>query len=168
MDEDGILARVVHAVQEARSAFQDLCSGDHKVIHAQDSPDLLDFDVDLHALGSICELLNGIDPGDHQFPLINSILAAPVNVSTSGNQMPMANAMIADMRNLKLHLVDVRRVTITTSSSVAVASVQRLTLGEAMSIRRMVKKYHSIISETLNSQILCAMSFPSLISILIS
>jgi hypothetical protein len=156
MADDNLLAQVVKAVQEAQSAFQSLCR-DHKGIQAPDVEphDLLALDASLQALGNIVEILEGLDKADVQLELFHSILATPVVVSTSNNQTSMANAMIADMRNLKRRLVDVRHDTTTSRSAVSAAPGRLLSSGEVKSVRRMVEKYNSIVSEVSSGQNLC-------------
>jgi hypothetical protein len=156
MADDNLLAQVVKAVQEVQSAFQSLCR-DHKGIQVPDAEphDLLALDASLQALGNIVEILNNLDKADVQLELVHSILAAPVVVSAPDNQISMANAMIADMRNLKSRLTDVRHNVTTTRSTVSADSAQILSPGEAVSIRRMVKKYRSIIRDVSSSQTLC-------------
>jgi hypothetical protein len=158
MDKDDTLARVAKAVQGARSAFQDLCSDYRDVIKVPDSHHILALDVDLQALGSIFERLNGIDPGDGNYERIYSLLATPVTVSASENQNSMADALISDMRNLNRRLIDVRAIMTTTESMSPESSGKHFPPREAMSIGRMVKKYYSIISEVLNSQVLCVVA----------
>jgi hypothetical protein len=155
--EDNLLAQVVDAVQAARLAFQGLCSDD-RVIHAPNSRDLLALDAGLQALGNIVELLNGIDRGNRQFEVIQSVLDALVDVSMSANKIPMANAMIADMNNVEKRFIDVRRVIAATNSSDSTASTNPFPPGEAMRICQIVKKYYSIMSEVLNCQILCVIA----------
>jgi hypothetical protein len=138
--KDDILAQVANAVQGARSAFQIFCS-DYKVFHGPDSHDLFALDVSLQALGNSVELLDRISPGDEHFELVHSILASPVVLSASEHQDSMADAMITDMHTLKCRLMDA-------------ASIQSFLPGEVRRIRQMVKKYHSIITEALNAQIL--------------
>jgi hypothetical protein len=153
MVDDDLLAQVANAVQGALWAFRTLCR-DHKGYQSSDTEphDLLALDVSLHALGNIVEILNGLEAADVQLEFVHSILAAPVIVSSPDNQTSMANAMITDMRNLKRRLTDVRHDITNRHSAVSAPSVQILPPGEAISIRRMVEKYHSIISEVSSGQ----------------
>jgi hypothetical protein len=156
MADDDLLARISNAVQGVQSAFQNLCS-DYKSIHTIDAEDrdLLALGPSLQGLGSIVEILNGLDAADVDMEHVRSILVAPSVVSTSGYHMPMVNAMIADMHILKGRLIDVRNDITTSQSGVSATSSQIFPPGEAMNARQMIEKYHSIITEISRSQNLC-------------
>jgi hypothetical protein len=153
MAEDGILASVVDAVQGARLAFQDLCN-DRRAIHGLDSRNFPALDVGLQALGNIVEILNGVNISGAQMNLIRIILAAPVVISASDAQISMADAMITDMRNIERRLSDVRR-NIAANGPNSSSLEQLLPHGEVVIMRRMVEKYHSMISGASAGQIMC-------------
>jgi hypothetical protein len=154
MDEPR-LVEVLDAVRGARSAFQNLC-GDRTSLHAQaDSGGLLALDVSFQALGNVVETLERVVSGGAQIQLVDSILATPAIVTDSGGPTSLADAIIADMRNLQARLDDVKRTISLSSVQESRTLVHLLPLGEAMSMRGMIDKYRGIISEACSGQILC-------------
>jgi hypothetical protein len=157
MAEDGILSRVAKAVEGAQSAFQALYNN-HRGVYANDSRDLHALDLSLQALGSIVEILDGANLNEAQIDLFCSILATPVAVPISDEQISLANAMINDLCNIERRLDGVRR-NITASGPNSRNPEQLLPLEETVSMKRMVEKYCSIISGASSGHIMCVTSF---------
>jgi hypothetical protein len=167
MDDSGLLAQVVIAVRGVQSAFQNLCSAIH-VCNSEEPCDLLALEVSLQSLGTIIEILDSIDTGGGQLDLSYSILATPNTVSTSGGQISVVDAMIVDMHNLEQRLIDVRREIATAHPSRSSAPAGVISLGEAMRIRGMIEKYHSIITEVMRGQTMCVIMLWAVMSVLTS
>jgi hypothetical protein len=164
------LAEVVDAVQGARSAFQNLCGVRTPSRVQADSRDLQAFklDVSLQALGNVVEILEGVVSRGTRVQLVEDILAAPALKSGSDNPTSLANAIIADMRNLQARLIDVQCKVSPSSVQNYGTSIELLPLGEAMSMRRMIQKYRSIIGDACSGQIMCVITLQIVVSVLTS
>jgi hypothetical protein len=157
MDEDALLARIVGAVQGARSAFQNMCDR-HRIVHAPDSHDLLALDASLQALGNVVEILESIVSDGAQLVLVNSVLTAPVACTASGDQISLVETIIADMDNLKLRLSKIQQGMVDGSTSSS-ATIQSFAIGEVMGIRWMVEKYRSMFSSVSGGQVMYGSMF---------
>jgi hypothetical protein len=152
------LADVLTAVQGAQSAFQNLC-GNHRLFNTHaDSRDLQALDISLHALGNVVEMLDGVISGRAQIQLVDSILAAPALISASGDSTSLADVIIGDMHNLQTRLIAIQRNISPLNDQDSQTLVHQLPLGEAMSMRGMIDKYRSIISEVCSGQIMCVIA----------
>jgi hypothetical protein len=159
MDDDALLPQIVDAVQKTQQAFQNLLSNP-RVAHGTDSQDIQGIGVAMQALGTIVEILEGIESSGVQLELVHKILSNPTALSVSGYNISIAETLISDMRNLEQRMIDMNR-------RVAPDGMINSPPGEAMRIRTMVEKYHSIISQIPSGQTMCVAMVSIEISILI-
>jgi hypothetical protein len=148
MDDDAPLSQIVSTIQKTQLAFQKLLHSYRAAHGPDDSQDLLALDVAMQALGTIVEILDGINDSGGQLDLVQWVLRAPAVPSVEGHDISITQALIQDMRNLEQRLINVNRQIITDG-------VTRLLPEEATSVRRMVEKYHSIITKVSTGQNLC-------------
>jgi hypothetical protein len=151
MDDDALIPQIVFTVQETQRAFQNFLYN-YRAAHGPDSRELLALDAAMQALGTIVGILDGIESRGGRLDLLQWMLRVPIVPSIEGHNISIAQALIWDMRNLEQRLNDVTRMLTTDGTIKSLPS-------EAIGIRQMVKKYHSIISKISNAQMMYV--FPS-------
>jgi hypothetical protein len=152
------LAEVRTAVEGTRLAFQNLCNGQRLCQAEVNSRDVLNLDISLQALGNVINILDEVVSDGARIQLVDSLLATSIPISASGNHTLFADAIIADMHNLEARLVDVQGEISHSSSQNSPTLVQLFPHGEALSVRIMIDKYRSIISEACSGQIMCVIT----------
>jgi hypothetical protein len=146
MDEGALLPQIAFAIKETQRAFHTLLHN-YQDAQGSNSRDLAALDGAIQALGAIVGVLSTIEAGKVQIDLFHWFLCDLIVPSDKGSKISIAQALIRDMRNLTQRLTDLN------GEVTAHRTVTSLP-GEAMSIRQMVKKYHSIISKIASGQMM--------------
>jgi hypothetical protein len=146
MNEDASLPEVVSAVQGTQQAFQSLLHK-YEEAHSSNSRDHLALDAAMQELGTIVTVLGTIETGGVQIDFFRWFMCKCIDPTGGDSKPSIARALIEDMSNLEQRFINLNRELATNGT---ISSPP----GEAMSIRRMVEKYHSIISQISSGQMM--------------